>query len=136
MLLGISSVFVRALPIVCLHTRCAFFWWEHICFSILYWSFYPSSLKSCLASFQPFFQKEIFHVHVCVLSHFSHIWFLHLLHCRQILYLWATGEATIIPYVGVNLMFPPEEVNSRGSYTAVLNLFWYLFVKTHLHSQI
>ena len=59
-----------------------------------------------------------------------------LMHCRQILYLWATGEATIIPYVGVNLMCPWEEVNSGGFYTAVLNLFCYLFVKTHLHSQI
>ena len=33
-------------------------------------------------------------------------------------------------------MCPWEEVNSGVSYTAVLNLFCYLFVKTHLHSQI
>lgn len=33
-------------------------------------------------------------------------------------------------------MCPWEEVNSGVSYTAVLNLCCYLFVKTHLHSQI
>ena len=118
------------------HQMCLF-WWEHTsAFPPYIDLFNPSSLKSCLASFQPFFKKEILHVHVCVLSCFSHVWLLHLLHCRQILYLWATGEATIIPYVGVNLMCPWEEVNSGVSYTAVLNLFCYLFVKTHLHSQI
>ena len=119
------------------HQVCIF-WWEHISVSPFYIDLFILHhwrvVYLVLRLF--FFRGEyLMYMRVCSVASVMYDSFICCIACK-IPYHWATGEATVIPYVGANLMCPWEEVNSGSSYAAVLNLFCYLFVKTHLHSQI